>query len=269
MAMFKQFYGFSMNPFDKTIGENDAFISHDHKEAVSRLDYLKTIHGIGVITAGAGMGKSFALRCFAKKLNPSLFQVAYICLCTVNVTEFYQQLCHVLQIEPSFRKSQMFLNILERLYHLYKEKRTPLVLMIDEAQELSAPILKDLKMIMNHAYDSLNCFSLVLCGEPHLNYILQKQIHEALRQRISVHYNYEGLGSSETAAYIAHKFALAGAAESILGEGVLTAVTGYTSGNPRLIDSIMVEALTLGAQQHMATINTETIMSATNNLALV
>lgn len=45
-------------------------------------------------------------------------------------------------------------------------------------------------MLLNHSYDSLNCFSLVLVGEPYLNHILDKQVHEALRQRITVHYNY-------------------------------------------------------------------------------
>lgn len=270
VCMFKKFYGFSFNPFDKNfITEKDAFASHDHKEAVARLNYLKDTRGIGVLTARAGMGKSFALRCFASSLNPALYQTAYICLSTVSVTDFYQQLCHVLKVEPSSRKNHMFRDIQDRLFYLAKEKRSPLVLMIDEAQELSAPILKDLKMIMNHAYDSLNCFALVLCGEPHLNHTLQKPVHEALRQRITVHYNYEGLSEQETAAYIAHKFALAGAPGGILGEGVLAAVHGYASGNPRIIDSLMTEALTLGAQLGLETLNTDIIMAATNNLALI
>lgn len=98
---------------------------------------------------------------------------------------------------------------------------------------------------------------------------LQKPVHEALRQRITVHYNYEGLSEQETAAYIAHKFALAGAPGIILGEGVLAAVHGYASGNPRTIDSLMAEALTLGAQLGLATLNTDIIMAASNNLALV
>ena len=105
--MFKKFYGFSLNPFDKNfITAKDAFASRDHKEAVARLNYLKDTRGIGVLTARAGMGKSFALRCFASSLNPALYQAAYICLSTVSVTDFYQQLCHVLQVEPSSRKTE-------------------------------------------------------------------------------------------------------------------------------------------------------------------
>jgi hypothetical protein len=47
-------------------------------------------------------------------------------------------------------------------------------------------------MLMNYGYDSLNCFTLILCGEPHLNSTLKKPVHEALRQRITVHYNFSG-----------------------------------------------------------------------------
>ncbi len=65
------------------------------------------------------------------------------------------------------------------------------------------------------------------------------------------------------------KFALAGAPGGILGEGVLAAVHGYASGNPRIIDSLMTEALTLGAQLGLETLNTDIIMAATNNLALI
>ena len=87
----------------------------------------------------------------------------------------------------------MFEAIQKQLYYLFKEKRQPLILAIDEAQYLSTGILNDIKILMNHDYDSLNCFTLILCGEPHLNHILMKPVHEALRQRIVVHYNYGGL----------------------------------------------------------------------------
>lgn len=65
-----------------------------------------------------------------------------------------------------------------------------MILAIDEAQYLSSDILKDINMIMNHGYDSLNCFTLILAGEPYLNNIQEKPVHESLKQRISIHYNY-------------------------------------------------------------------------------
>lgn len=95
-------------------------------------------------------------------------------------------------------------------------------------------------MLMNHSYDFLNCFSLVLVGEPYLSHILDKQIHEALRQRITVHYNYEGLSDQEVPDYVYHKLELAGESRSIL-EGALGAVHGYNEGNARKIDNLMTD----------------------------
>lgn len=267
--MFRSYYGFAKNPFDKQfLLEKEHFASQDHREMTSRLVYLKDVRGIGVFTAGPGFGKTFALRCFARSLDRNLFQMAYICLSTVSVTEFYRQFCVALGLDPPHSKSAMFKLLQERLYFLFKEKRRPLVLAVDEAHELGSAILKDLKMIMNHDFDSMNCFTLILIGEPHLNHILEKPVHEALRQRIVIHYNFAGLTDSEAERYIRHKLDVAGAAQSILGEGTLPAIAGYCHGNPRLIDSLMTEALSLGAQLDKASLDTDLIMAAINNLAL-
>ena len=201
--MYTDFYGLSFNPFDKQmVKEKDAFESEDFREMTARLEYLKEIRGIGVFTASPGMGKTFALRCFAKGLNPNLYQCAYLCLSTVSVQEFYRQLCEALGLESGFGKSQMFRSIQERLYYLYKEKRQPFICILDEAQYLNSNILRDLKMLMNQKYDSVNCFSLILC--------------EALRQRIVVHYNFHGLTDQEVPDYIRKKIRAAGGRKDII-----------------------------------------------------
>ena len=162
----------------------------------------------------------------------------------------------------------MFRAIQDRLFHLYKEKRKPFLLLLDEAHELSDVILKDLKMIMNYDFDSVNCFTLVLAGEPHLNRTLEKAVHEALRQRIVIHYGFSGLSDSETEQYLLHKLRVAGAAESILGDGTLPAAASFARGCPRLLDNLMNEALMLGAQAQKSSLDTDIIMAAANNLAL-
>lgn len=162
----------------------------------------------------------------------------------------------------------MFQAIQQQITYLYKEKRQPLLLAIDEAQYLGTGTLNDIKMLMNYGYDSVNYFTLILCGESHLNDTLRKPVHEALRQRITVHYNYAGLSDEEVSKYILHELNLAGAADSIIDPAALAATHSFTQGNPRLIDNLMTDALTLGSQQNKQIIDAEIIRAAVDNQGL-
>ena len=264
--MFRSYYGLSFNPFDKHMTtEKDCFQSRDMLEMRRQLDYLKDTRGIGVFTARPGMGKSYALRCFASTLNPNLYHMEYICLSTISVAEFYRQFCAILGVSDKGGKPGMFKAIQEQVWYLYKEKRQPLLLAIDEAQYLSIGILNDIKMLMNYGYDSVNCFTLILCGEPHLNSTLRKPVHEALRQRITVHYNFQGLSDQEVADYVIHKISCAGGSRSIIEPAALAAVHSHSQGNPRLIDNLMTDALALGAQMDKKTVSPDVILAAVGN----
>lgn len=264
--MYNSYYGLSYNPFDKQqVREKDHFISKDFSEMTSRLNYLKDVRGIGVFTARPGMGKSYALRCFCAELNPSLYHMEYICLSTVSVTDFYKQLCDILGVSSRGGKPAMFQAIREQITCLYRDKHQPLMLAIDEAQYLGTGILNDIKMLMNYSYDSVNCFTLILCGESHLNDTLRKPVHESLRQRILVHYNYSGLSGEEVSKYILHKIRLAGASEKIIDEAALCAAQSYSQGNPRLIDNLMTDAIAIGSQSDKKVIDADVIRSAIEN----
>lgn len=267
--MYNSFFGLSHNPFDKhSLKVKDFFESNDYRQMIDRLNFLKDVNGIGIFTAPPGMGKSFVLNCFNKSLNPNLYQMRYICLSTVSVAEFYKQLCDELGLDAKGGKTIMFKAIQDRIFYLFKEKRCPLILAIDEAQYLNAGILKDLKMIMNYQYDSLNCFSLVLSGEPRLNFELEKPINEALKQRITVHYNFAGLTPDEVTGYINHKISLAGGSHSIIAPDAMSVIVGFCHGNPRIIDNLISDALMLGAQLGVLPIDAEVIMAAANAQAL-
>lgn len=123
-------------------------------------------------------------------------------------------------------------------------------------------------MLMNYQFDSLNCFTLILSGEPNLNITLQKSPNEALRQRISVHYNFAGLNPDEVKDYVCHKIAVAGGARSIVGPDAMETLTGFCQGNPRIIDNLMTNALLLGTQLDKQVIDSEIIMAAANAQAL-
>lgn len=260
------YYGLTCNPFAKgSFSEHDSFKSHDFTQMISRLNVLKDIRGIGVFTAPPGMGKSYALHCFANSLNPNMYHMEYICLSTVSVADFYKELCQVLGLPERGGKTTMFKAIKDQIWYLYKEKRQPLLIAVDEAQYLNTGILNDIKMLMNQDYDSLNCFTLILCGETYLQNTLKKPVHEALNQRITIRYNFEGLTAEEVPEYIRHKISAAGGSDTIINEAAISSVNGYVHGNPRLIDNIMSDSLMIGEQMEKPTIDEEVILAAISN----
>ena len=163
----------------------------------------------------------------------------------------------------------MLRNMKEQMRNMYKAKHQPLFLVLDEAQYLSTAILNDLKIILNFDCDSLNCVCLVLCGEPHFNNTLYKPVHEALLQRVTVHYNLRGLQDDEIADYVRHKITMAGGATTILADSALNAIHGHSHGTPRVIDNLMKDALRIGAQNDKQVIDSEVILAAVENRNLM
>lgn len=263
------YYGMSFNPFDKNITTKDVFLTEDMKEMNGRLDYLKNNPGIGVFTAGAGQGKTFALRCFSSKLNPNITRFTYICLSTITTTEFYRQLCSCIGLDVQYKKSVMFKSIQEYFENMSINKRIHHIVCLDEAQYLNNDILRDLKMLTNFSMDSKSCFSLVLLGQPVFNNILMRQPHEALRQRIIISYNFEGIQEAEALEYIRNRFTLAGASPSIMDDNAMLSAYSSSGGSIRKLNLIVTKALMIGAQHNKQTIDTDIILAAVNEIELL
>ena len=263
---FITYYRLRYNPFSKeSVTTKNVYRSRDFNEMENRLDTLADTRGIGVFTAPPGGGKTMALRCFMEELNPNLFKPQYIPLSTVSVSEFYKQWCDVLGVDSRGGKPRMLKNMKDQMLNMYKSKHQPLFLVIDEAQYLSTGILNDLKIILNFECDSLNVICLALCGEPYLINTLYKPVHEALCQRVTVHYNFIGLQDDEVVEYVKHKIVQAGGSTVMLENSAMAALHSQSHGIPRVIDNIMTDALMIGAQNDKQTIDADIILAAVNN----
>lgn len=97
--MYKTYWGMEFNPFEKGLSEDNFFQSKDFSQAMSRLEHLKNMKGIGLFTGFSGIGKTYTLRCFTNSLNPNLYKVIYLTLSTVTVLEFYKSLAYGLGVE--------------------------------------------------------------------------------------------------------------------------------------------------------------------------
>ena len=266
--MFRQRYQLTHDPFTKSLSTKDAFKSRDFNECASRLDFLSKTRGLALLTAAPGYGKSFALRAFAEKQNASLTKVVYLCMSTLSAMEFYRQLCVALGLESQYRKADMFRDLQTNLDYLFMVKKIHCIIVIDEAQYLNTSILRDLKMLMNFNYDSADRFSLVLSGQPMLADMLSRQIHEALRQRIIVNYEFAGLTETEAAEYARRMLALAGGSASLFDEAALHAAYNCSNASIRVFGHVLSRALIIGAQNDADTIGTEMVMAAANEIEI-
>lgn len=267
--MYKAYWGMEFNPFDKEIKEAQYYQGEDYKESMKRLEHLKNIRGIGLFTGLPGVGKTYTMRSFLAGLNPNLYRVIYLPMTTITTNEFYKDLASGLGLTPSFRKIDNFRQIQERIKALYKDQKITLVIIIDEAQYLNRAILADLKLLMNFDMDSRNYAILILTGQPVLNNTLSMQIHEALKQRIVIHYNYQGLSGEEVTEYIGSRMKLCGVSQSVIEEGAMDAAYGSCQGSIRKLNNLLHKALMIGCELKSARITTDIIMDAANEVELI
>lgn len=267
--MFKPFWGMEFNPFSKDISEKSGFQSNDFNQAMARLEYIKNTKGLGLFTGLSGVGKTYALRCFAASLNPNLYKVVYIPLSTVTVMEFYRSLAYGMDLEPQTKKIDLFKSIQERITLLTKDKRITPIIIIDEAQYLKTEVLNDIKLLLNFEMDSKNYAIFILNGQPILNNTLSKQVHEALKQRIVISYNFEGISKPEIESYIKSRLALCGVHENIFNDNSIEAIYSCCNGSTRKLNSIVEKCLLIGSKSNERVIDTNMVMLAQNEIELV
>ena len=267
--MYESYFGMKLNPFKKDIDRKNTYEFNDFKEVQNRLKYLLNNKGIGLITGTSGKGKTYGVKYFVKNLNPNLYKIVYLSLSTVTVLEFYRSFCIGLGIEPPFKKIDMFNQIQERLKTLVKDRRITPIIICDEAQYLKTGILNDLKMLLNFDMDSKDYAVLILVGQPMLNDVLSRNVHEALHQRIIVNYMYMGIEFEEVKKYIIDRCNLAEISNEIFDENAIKALASNCNGSTRYLNNLIDKSLMICCNQKAQNVTNEIVMLAANDLSLV
>ena len=267
MEYFMRF-GMESNPFLKNSKEI-LYENPEFKEVQTRLNYLLTTRGFGVLTGGAGKGKTTSIRVWARSLNASLYKVVYSSLSTLTVVEFYRSLASGLGLEPKFRKPDNFRIIQDEIQRYALEKRITPVIIIDEANHASNAILNDLKMIFNFEMDSRDRAVVLLAGLPSLNHTLQLGIHEPLRQRITMNYNMEGMSKDESKEYILTKLRGVRCTRQVFDDSALEALANAANGVPRLLSKLANSCLLIASSKNMDTVDNEIVMQAIMDCELI
>lgn len=265
MVDFRIQYSLEFNPFEK--GQDETQIDTvDFREATARLNYLRDIRGIGLLTGRSGTGKTFCLKKFSETLNPGLYKVIYMPMSTLSTIEFYREMSLQLGLEAYYKKIDNYRSIQSHVKNMVDEKRIVPVIILDEAQFLKTAILNDLIMLLNFNFDSKNYVILVLSGTPVLINTMNRAVHEALKQRIVIQYDMAGMDENDIAKYIDGKLRSAGRREPLFRAEAVKALSNACQGSSRKLDNLITHSLIIGATEKKMMIDNEAVMEAANEI---
>jgi general secretion pathway protein A len=251
--MYTQYFSLKQSPFSIAPDPRYLFMSERHREALAHLLYgIGSGGGFVLLTGEIGAGKTTVCRCFIEQI-PSNCQLAYIFNPKLSVEELLLSICDEFRIGltapgagPVSIKSYVdAINIHLLASHAGGKNN---VLIIDEAQNLSADVLEQLRLLTNLETNERKLLQIILIGQPELRTMLARPELEQLAQRVIARYHLGSLSEVETGSYIAHRLHVAGAGAAVapFPRGLIGRIHHLTHGVPRRINLLCDRAL-LGA----------------------
>jgi general secretion pathway protein A len=247
--MYLRFFGINEKPFAITPDPRYLYLSERHAEALAHLLYgINEAGGFIQLTGEVGTGKTTVVRTLLSRV-PHHADVAVILNPRVTPVEFLLTICEELGlgIPDADRDSvkQMVDALNRRLLSAHAEGRR-IIVIVDEAQNLSADVLEQVRLLTNLETPTQKLLQIILIGQPELRELLDRTELRQLAQRITGRYHLEPLSREETLGYVRHRLRVAGAVEDIFTPSALAEVHRLSGGIPRVINVTCDRAL-LGA----------------------
>src|SRR5258707_6853453 len=247
--MYTSFFGLAEKPFAITPDPRYLYLSERHAEALAHLLYgINESGGFIQLTGEVGTGKTTVVRTLLSRV-PHHADVAVILNPRMTPVEFLLTICEELGlgIADGDRDSvkQMVDALNRRLLAAHAEGRR-IIVIVDEAQNLSAEVLEQVRLLTNLETPTQKLLQIILIGQPELRELLDRTELRQLAQRITGRYHLEPLSREATRGYIRHRLRVAGAAGEIFTPAALAEVHRLSTGIPRGINVTCDRAL-LGA----------------------
>lgn len=251
MSIYLQHFGLKREPFSIVPDPGFLYPSNQHRQAVAHLKYgLDREGGFILLTGEVGTGKTTLTRTMLKRM-PAHIRVAYVLNSKLNVTDLLASICDELGIELptdspesrglSFSKTRIdALN--QNLFQAHAEGQKTLIV-IEEAQNLSADVLETLRLLSNLETNTHKLLHILLVGQPELlDTLAQKELRQ-LNQRVVSRFHLLPLEKGDVANYVNHRLHRAGAKGSLFNNACISVLFRLTGGVPRLINLVCQHSL--------------------------
>ena len=245
--MYERFYDLRERPFALSPDPDYLYPSRVHREALDYLRYGLECHaGFVIITGEIGSGKTTLLQTLLRGLD-SQTTVARIVNTMLEPRELLETIMIDFGLDPAGKSKPLLLRDLAQYLVDQRLAGRMVLLVIDEAQNLSPDALEELRMLSNLETEKSKLMQIVLVGQPNLRDKLGAPELEQLRQRISVSYHLQPLDAEETENYINHRLRRAALGQPVVFPRPATNVIHARSrGVPRIINVICDAALVFG-----------------------
>ncbi|HVQ15339.1 MAG TPA: AAA family ATPase [Vicinamibacterales bacterium] len=259
--MYEDFFGLTKRPFTLRPDPSFLYLSNKHALALSMLEFgLTGQAGIVVVTGEIGSGKTTLIRHFLK-CEESQAVIGVISNTHADFGDILQWACQALGVETKSEsrsaRYQAFTNYLAAKHAAGNQ----VVLIVDEAQNLSISALEELRLLSNIDLGHDQTLQIILVGQPELMKKLKGPRLCQFAQRISVHYHLSPLTYQESCAYITHRLAVAGTTEAVFDTWAMAAVYYFADGVPRLINSICDMAMVYAYATCEPVISIDTVLT--------
>ena len=223
-------------------------MSARHREALAHLLYgLSEGGGFVQLTGEVGTGKTTICRCLLEQV-PDNVDIALVLNPKVTSTELIATVCDELGIEyPGGDTSIKALTDELNRYLLdahARGRRT--VLILDEAQNLSADVLEQVRLLTNLETSTQKLLQIVLIGQPELRSMLAREDMRQLSQRVTARYHLDPISREEAGAYIRHRLQICGTSQPVFSKRSVDRIQRLSGGIPRLIN-VLCDRSMLGA----------------------
>jgi len=276
--MYEDYYGFAEKPFSLTPDPKFLYLSESHRSAFDLLQYaIRRREGFVVVTGDIGTGKTTLCRAILGELDPRTFTALVLnpFLSEEDLITLILQDFGVVSREEVKRgrlggvsKQELIDTLNEFLLSLLPIGGRAIVI-IDEAQNLPAQVLEQIRILSNLETDKEKLLQVVLVGQLNLQAILRAPEMRQLDQRVSLRYQLNPLNREETAAYVAHRLRVAGGSGAVsFTPKALELVHRFSGGTPRLINLLCDRALLGGYGARAHRIPPEAVAKAAETLDL-
>ncbi len=242
--MYKSFFGFHERPFKLVPDPAFFFLSQSHEEALAHLAFaIRQGEGFALIIGEVGTGKTTLCRQFLENLEDNI-ETAYIFNPTLEPVDLLKSINSELGISSSGDQSRELINRLNTYLLEKKKQGHRVVLIVDEAQNLSFDVLEQLRLLSNLETTRSKLIQIVLVGQPELNNLLGSYKLRQLGQRVSVTCQLAPLTRTETQKYIDYRTSIAsGKSTALFSSSALREIYIFSGGIPRLTNIVCDRAL--------------------------